>query len=142
MNWPFLWLLAIPAGGEAMLRTPPVLNEGWVFSTESTQRASAVCPVIGRVTAEAHAGRRGNTFQINGIGRSSGAADKRMIDNILRPLSSVDHIQIGCWGHKGALIAVFGPPIKSERIDFLWTSTGLTPLSADSVYPSVVGRSK
>jgi hypothetical protein len=120
----------------------PINDEGWVFPSERSQRASAVCPVIGRVTAEFVSRKGGNSFTVVGMGRSSGKEDQRIIDSILSLMAGMDSLDVSCWGNEAGQVTVLGTVRQGDRlskgrVDFLWTGKGPRQLSPDVIYPSV-----
>ena len=147
MVFVFALLLAVqvssPSSGSSV--AVPAIDEGWVIPTEISDRASSVCPRIGRVTAEFTLDRTqggGRRFKVVGMGRSSSAKDEETIDLILRPLRGWDHISVSCWGEQAAHITVFGPVetagrFQQGRADFLWSREGPAQLSENAIYPSV-----
>lgn len=121
---------------------PPPIDEGWVFPIERSLEVTSICPKLGRVSAKYVQDRSGTSFTVEGMGRKSSPADRLAIKAILAPLQGVSSMDVGCWGHEGGQIVVRGPGlkdgrVKEVRIDFLWTASGATPLTANAVYPSV-----
>jgi len=135
--------ISSPSSGPS--KVVPAIDEGWVIPTEISDRASSVCPRIGRVTAEftldlAQGGVP--RFKVVGMGRSSSAKDEETINVILRPLRGWDYISVSCWGEQAAYITVFGPVETAGRFqqghaDFLWSREGPAQLSENAIYPSV-----
>ena len=127
------------ASAQPTLPTPPVIDEGWVFPIERGQRASSVCPIIGRITAEFVQGNAGLSFKLSGMGRTSTLEDQRTVIRILAPLSGWQSIDVSCWGNQAGHIMVSGPMKQGNvgEVHFLWTSEGPHALSSNAIYPSV-----
>lgn len=117
----------------------PAIDEGWVFPLEQEQRASSVCPVIGRLTAEFVIATPHRSFKVRGLRRASTKEDEQKIIRMLQPLGGWQSIDVSCWGHQVFLISVYGPQVKGRpgKIDFLWTSRGPEHISPNALYPSV-----
>lgn len=134
-----LLLLLQAASTPPALPPPPVIDEGWVFPTERGQRASSVCPVIGRITAEFVQGGGGLSFKLSGMGSTSTPKDQKTIIDILGPLSGWQSIDVSCWGNQAGYIVVSGllKQGKMGEVGFLWTSDGPKALNSNAIYPSV-----
>jgi len=122
---------------------PPPLDEGWVFPTVTTKRATAQCPVVGSLTAEFRDGADGiRVIEVRGLGRRSSPADRRQIDEILRGLHGMTDVYVGCWGHVGGYIRIRGIETNDgvaheKEAAFIWRNGGATRLPENAIYPSV-----
>lgn len=135
-------LLAALQTSAPPVRLPPELlelDEGWVFPLEEEQRASSVCPALGRITAGFTTSAKENHFAVSGLGRTSDLEDETVVVSILKPLLSWQSVTVGCWGVDAGLIIVNGPQKSGGLGDvrFLWDKNGPHQLSENAIYPSV-----